>query len=295
MDLQHIRAFVAVAREGNLTRAASRLHLTQPAVSVQLRNFQEALGLTLFVRKGQGLTLTADGAEILQHAERVLAAVAHLQQRAGSMQFSMRGELSVGTTLSPEVTRLGAFLQKLVEMHPQVRIKLHHGMSGWVLEQIGSGKLEAGFYIGQIEQDAAAPRFHVMPLTVVSYYVIAPKGWKDKVADKGWAELSALPWIWSHPHSVHNRLLTERFDVHGVKPNIAAEANVEASMLDMVRSGIGLSLARDLVALRESQATGLVVIRDLPLQAELSFVTLANRKNEILIDTVLGAVRAAFQ
>ncbi len=295
MDLQHIRAFVAVAREGNLTRAASRLHLTQPAVSVQLRNFQQSLGLTLFVRTGRGLTLTPDGAEILQQAERVLAAVSQLQLRAGRMQSSLRGELSIGTSLDPEVTRLGALLQRLVEMHPQVRTKLHHGMSGWTLEQIANGKLDAGFYLGEIDQDASMPTFHAIPLATISYYVIAPKQWKDRVANKGWAELAALPWIWSHPHSVHNRMLTERFGAHGVKPHIAAEANVEASMLDMVRSGIGLSLARDLVALRESQANGMVAIRDFPLQAELSFVALESRKDEVLVDAILGAATAVFQ
>ena len=62
MDLKHIRSFAAVAREGNLTRAAEHLHLTQPALSLQLKNFQESLDLTLFSRSAQGLSPNADGA-----------------------------------------------------------------------------------------------------------------------------------------------------------------------------------------------------------------------------------------
>ncbi|MGR9580682.1 LysR family transcriptional regulator, partial [Pandoraea sputorum] len=72
MELAHLRAFVAIAREGNLTRAAQRLHLTQPAVSLQVKALQEALRLTLFTRTAQGLALTRDGQALLPLAERML-------------------------------------------------------------------------------------------------------------------------------------------------------------------------------------------------------------------------------
>ena len=62
MDLKHIRSFAAVAREGNLTRAAEHLHLTQPALSLQLKSFQESLDLTLFSRSAQGLSPNAERA-----------------------------------------------------------------------------------------------------------------------------------------------------------------------------------------------------------------------------------------
>ena len=69
MDLILLRAFVAVAREGNLTRAAKRLNLSQPAVSLQVQNLQQALRLTLFVRTARGLKLTRDGMAMLAHAQ----------------------------------------------------------------------------------------------------------------------------------------------------------------------------------------------------------------------------------
>lgn len=294
MDLQHIRAFVAVAREGNLTRAAERLHLTQAAVSVQLKNFQQSLDLTLLVRTPSGLTLTGDGKEILPFAERILATIGELEERASGMQDSIRGELRLGTTLSPEITRLGLLLQLLVAKHPQVRTKLHHGMSGSVKEQVVKGILDAGYYVGASETELETPEIYSIPLTTFTHFVIAPRGWKQRVADKGWSELAALPWIWAHPHSVHSRLLNARFQPLGLQPHVVAEADVETSMLDMVRSGIGLALAREPVALREAQANGLVVLQQLPLPAHLSFICLATRSNEPLMRATFTAVATVF-
>ncbi len=74
-DLQHVRAFVAVAREGSLTRAARLLHLTQPAVSLQLKSLQDQLNLRLLQRSPRGLTLTADGLKLLPYAEQILHAI----------------------------------------------------------------------------------------------------------------------------------------------------------------------------------------------------------------------------
>ena len=74
MDIQTLRIFVAVAREGSLSRAADKLALTQPAVSLQIKGLQAATGLTLFKRSAQGMNLTRDGAALLPLAEKVLAA-----------------------------------------------------------------------------------------------------------------------------------------------------------------------------------------------------------------------------
>jgi DNA-binding transcriptional LysR family regulator len=108
MDLQILRAFVLAAREGSVSRAAARLHLTQPAVSLQLKRLAEDTGLQLFTRTPHGLALTADGAALLPQAERVLAAVGDLQQAARNLQSTVRGALRIGTILDPEFTRLGS-------------------------------------------------------------------------------------------------------------------------------------------------------------------------------------------
>lgn len=280
MDLTQLRAFVTVAREGNLTRAAERLHLTQPAVSLQLKSLQQSLALQLLVRTPSGLTLSADGVKLLPLAERVLAGSQELLQAAHSLHSTLSGKLAIGTILDPEFTRLGAFLKMLVEGYPQVSTELKHGMSGWVQQQIRDGQMDVGYYLGPVQ-----PQLHALQLCSFTYHVLAPRGWGKRVAGKSWESLAQLPWIWSPPESVHHRLLSELFAQRQVQPLKVALVDQEASMLDLVKSGVGLSLVRDSIALRESQAHGLVIANSVSVTTELSFICLSNRKAEAAIAT----------
>ncbi|MBD9419199.1 LysR family transcriptional regulator [Achromobacter sp. ACM04] len=294
MDLKHIRTFAAVAREGNLTRAAEHLHLTQPALSLQLKNFQESLDLTLFSRTAQGLAPNADGRALLPSAQRILDALDDFQRALGALRDTVQGDLRIGTILDAEFLRLGATLQYLVEHYPKIRPTLRHGMSGSVAKQVRAGELDVGFSLGPQGCDAAPAGLEAMPLASFAYFVVAPKGWGAQVAGRDWAAIAALPWIWTPPDSVHHRLLSDKFDALGVAPNAVAEVDQEASMLDLVRSGVGLSLARDSVALRESQASGLVLVKGLAIQAELAFITQASRRSDPLVAAAFAAVQAAF-
>ncbi|MNT07833.1 LysR substrate binding domain protein [compost metagenome] len=200
----------------------------------------------------------------------------------------------MGTILDPEFLRLGATLQYLVEHYPKIRPTLRHGMSGSVGRQVRVGELDVGFCLGPQDPGANPPGLHAQPLASFAYYVVAPKGWSAQVAGRGWAEIAALPWIWTPPDSVHHRLLSAKFDALGIAPHAVAEVDQEASMLDLVRSGVGLSLARDSIALRESQASGLQLVKGLSIQAELSFVTQASRREDPLVAAAFAAVQAAF-
>lgn len=286
MDLTQLRAFVTVAREGNLTRAAERLHLTQPAVSLQIKALQTALNLQLFIRTPTGMMLTDDGAKLLPYADRVMASVAEFRQGADSLHSTLSGTLAIGTILDPEFIRLGAFLKRLVENYPQLSTQLQHGMSGWVLHQIKTGALDVGFYLG-----TPGKEFHYQSLTSFSYNVLAPQGWKSRVTGKDWPSLARLPWIWSPPESVHNRLLSKTFAQYKVTPNKVALVDQEPSMLDLVKSGVGLSLVRESIALREAHAHGLVIADAVSVATELTFVTLAKRKNDAPIAAVFSLLK----
>ncbi|RJG07626.1 LysR family transcriptional regulator [Noviherbaspirillum cavernae] len=287
MDFNQLRAFVTVAREGNLTRAAERLHLTQPAVSLQIKSLQNELNLQLFSRTAGGMALSDDGAKLLPFAERVMESLGEFRQGAQALHSTLSGTLAIGTILDPEFIRLGAFLKRLVETYPQLSTQLQQGMSGWVLQQVRSGQFDVGYYLGKPGKD-----FHYQTLTSFTYNVVAPHGWKTRVAGKDWAALAKLPWIWTPPESAHNRLLTRTFAQCKVTPNKVALVDQEPSMLDLVKSGVGLSLVRESIALREAHAHGLVIADAVSLPMELSFITLAKRKNEPTIAAVFSLLQA---
>lgn len=124
MDLTQLRAFTMVAGEGNLTRAAVQLHLTQPAVSLQIKALEQSLKVQLFTRAPTGMVLSGDGAKLLPLAERVIGSSIELLHAAhalnSTLNSTLNGHLSIGTILDPEFTRLGAFLKLLVEALPHI-------------------------------------------------------------------------------------------------------------------------------------------------------------------------------
>lgn len=297
LDLPLMRAFVAVAREGNVSRAAQRLHLSQPAVSLQLKRLSEAVGLPLFVRSTQGLELTPEGARLQAHAEQVLEAIGDFARQAEQLHGAVRGVLRVGTVLDPEFTRLGAFLRHFAGIAPQVQTELQQGMSGDVLARLQQHELDVGYCLDAAmpaQDDPAAGLFGVRDLLAFHYKVVAPAGWGPRVHGKGWEGLLALPWIATPTHSAHHHLLAPVLAAFRRQPVRAALVDQEASMLDLLKSGVGLSLVRDATAIRESQTHGLVIADQVQLPCTLRFVWLKARTSEPVVECALQALARAW-
>ena len=291
-DLPTLRTFVTVAREGSVSRAAERLHLTQPAVSLKLKQLQERLDLRLFRRHARGLSLTADGHALLPVAEKALAGMAAFEQQASALHSTLRGRLRIGTIVDPEFIRLGTFLRRLVERAPQLETELSHGMSGSVLERVRRDELDVGFYLAPPGEGPgeAGDEIACRELTQFHYHVIAPAGWGGRLAGAGWAQLAELPWIVTPPDSVHHRLLSGALAPLGEAPRGVARVDQEACMLDLVRAGVGLSLARDALAMAERQERGLAVAEGLRLPCALCFIWRRSRGEEPVIGEALAVL-----
>jgi len=132
--------------------------------------------------------------------------------------------------------------------------------------------------------------FKVKVLSHFTYRVLAPAGWGEQVLGRDWKALAALPWLATPPASAHHRLLASVFEPLGVAPRRVALVDQEASMLDLVRSGVGLSLVRDSIAMREAQARGLVVADRVSLDCDLSFVSLEARADDPVVASAWTAL-----
>jgi len=310
LDIQTLRVFVAVAKEGNVSRAAERVHLSQPAASLQLKSLSEHIGHKLFVRTPKGMTLTRCGALLLPKAEKVLSAMSEVNQFALKLNDTVQGTLSIGTILEPEFIRLGLFLKKLAEAVPQVTTELRQGLTGSVLAQVASGELDTCFYLGvpnkaDAEKLTAPPGFplfandfEVLLLTPFTYNVIAPPGWGPQVLGRDWTALATLPWLATPPASIHHRLLSSVFgpgSLTGVDPRRVAQVDQEASMIDLVKSGVGVSLARDFSAVRQQQAHGLVIADSVSFDCVLCFVCLKSRRNDPVVARAWGILEAVWK
>lgn len=293
-----IQAFVTVAREGSVSRAAEVLNLTQPAISHQIKRLSEDTGIVLFRRTPRGLQLTSEGAAMLPKAEQVLAAMAEFRRSASKQSGQVTGNLKIGTIVDPEFIRLGRLLLRLGSEYPNITTELVHGVSGEILDKLKRRQIDAGFYLAAPEDIASIPSdqpLHVRRLADFTYRIIAPVGWESRVAAADWPELAALPWIGTTPVSVHNRLLAKIFAASGCTQNVVALVDHEASMLEMVRSGVGLSLCRESIALHQRQSYGLALSEAQRVPASLAILTLEERKNHPVIAALFGQVETVWK
>jgi len=287
MELYQLRSFVAVAEAGHLTHAAEKLHVSQPAVSAQIKALEDELELALFERTSSGMVLTSAGERLLADAEKVLAAAQAMRNGAKALKGEIAGKLRVGTTSDPGFIRVGEFLNSTVERHPLLQVELHQEVTGAAFAKVRDGELDASFYYGEIEH----PSVEGLRLRASTYRVAAPAAWKMRVVDADWGAIATQPWVITPSISTHHKLVRALFDKHGIEPTKVVEADQESVIANLVISGVGLSLIREDLALEKEAAGEVCLWRDVRLETTLWFIYLQARKDDPAIRALLGVLR----
>jgi DNA-binding transcriptional LysR family regulator len=287
MELYQLRSFVVVAEVRHLTRAAEKLHISQPALSAQIKALEDELEVALFERTWSGMVLTAAGQRLLAEAEKVLLAAQVLRNEARALKGEVDGPAAVGTLSDPAFIRLGEFLSAVVERYPLLQLELHHEISGAAFEKVRDGQLDAAFYYGPLSHPAVAG----LELRPVTYLVAGPAAWRDRIVAASFAEVAALPWILTPSISSHNRLVSDLFETHGVEPAKVVEADQESVISSLVVSGVGLSLMREDVALAKEAAGEVCLWAKGRATTTLRFIYPQERAADPVIRALLDAIR----
>ncbi|HSN15095.1 MAG TPA: LysR family transcriptional regulator [Anaeromyxobacteraceae bacterium] len=290
MELQLLRAFVAVARHGSVTRATQALFLSQPAVSAQVKALEEEVHLQLFDRTSQGMTLTPAGTALLPLAERLLGEETRLLAEAGRLSGSFSGRLRLGMpaatflpSLDPGTLRLAELLKRISMGHPALLVDVHHGTSASILEDVGGRRLDLGLVVGPAGGDGLA-QLRVKSLVV---YVAAPAAWREEIARRGWEPLMRSPWVAGAEDSYCGRAARER--AHD--PSRIIEVDHPGAVLELVGAGLCVGLLHEEDALEAEQAGTVLLWKERPLRAELSFVWSAEAAGQMPLAAVLPIVR----
>jgi len=291
MELYQLRSFAAIAEFGHLTRAAEKLHISQPALSAQIKALEEELGVALFERSASGMALTVKGQRLLPQAEKVLAAAQGLRAEARALKGEVAGRARIGTVADPEVIRIGELMATTVERYPLLQIELHQAVSGEAFEQVRAGELDASFYFGELTHPTVAG----LRIREIVYRVVAPASWRDRVAAAGWSEIAALPWIRTPSISTHNQLMTQLFREHDVTLTRVVEADQESLLSSLVASGVGLALMREDVAHEKESAGELCVWKKAQATTTLWFIYSAARTHDPVIAALLDVLRDRWQ
>ena len=282
LNYHHLRYFWAVAHDGNLTRTAERLNLSQSAVSVQIKQLEASLGHTLFERRGRQLILTEAGRIALDHADAIFASgrelIGTLQEKGRSRQAVRIGALA---TLSRNFHM--EFLRPILGRQ-DVEIILRSGTSAQLLQALEALNLDVVLINRAPLRDASTPfvshRLSEQPVSLVGTPELLGgiSGLNDLLA--------GLPIILPTSDTgvrIGFDALTERL---GIRPQIAAEVEDMAMMRLLAREGVGLAVLPPIVVQDELTNGRLIEADRLPGIGETFFaVTLSRRfPNPVLAD-----------
>ncbi|MCB1887154.1 MAG: LysR family transcriptional regulator [Rhodocyclaceae bacterium] len=286
MELYHLKTLVAVAEAGHLTRAAERLHLSQPTVSAHIRALEELLAITLFERTPKGMSLTPAGAELLPSARAALAAVERVRLHAGQLRGELRGVFRLGTNTDAGFLRLPALQRLMAERHPHLGLELLAGSSGANLARLAAGELDASFVSGAFDTET----FDHVFVRDEEFAIAAPLPWRDALQHAGVEALASQPWIHNAPDHIQTRVLEAVFAPIGKTPMRAAVVNRKDSILAMVAAEVGLAISRreDIERAAATQPVCALPLR-LPPQA-IHLVWLPTRGADALLQAVVTGV-----
>lgn len=128
--------FIEIAQAGVLSRAAERLGITQPSLSLALKRLEKTMGVQLFIRHKQGVTLTQAGKQLLVHARQLLHYWENTKTKALASEREVQGHFSIGCHTTLGIYALPQFLPKLLERYPKLSINLKHGLSRKITEEV---------------------------------------------------------------------------------------------------------------------------------------------------------------
>ena len=142
MELRTLRSFLAVAREGNVTRAARQLHITQPALSRQLAELEREVGCALLIREARGVTLTEQGMLLRKRAEEIVSLADRTERELRAPAAEVEGDVWVGGGESRAMALVARVATQIAAEHPGVRLRVHSGNGADVLERVERGLLD---------------------------------------------------------------------------------------------------------------------------------------------------------
>jgi DNA-binding transcriptional LysR family regulator len=233
MDLTALQIFKTVAEEGGITKAASKLHRVQSNVTTRVKQLEEQLGTTLFLRQNRRLILTAEGQLLLGYADRLLRLSSEAE--AVLRDGTPRGLLRIGTLESTAATRLPPILSRYHLAYPQVRIELVTGTTGALIARVLNFEIEAAF----VAEPFSARNLESHPAFNEELVLIAPKSYPKikRPADIGRKTIIAFGAGCTYRRCLENWLAKAQ-----VVPDHVMEFNSYHAIVACVASGAGVAM-----------------------------------------------------
>jgi DNA-binding transcriptional LysR family regulator len=257
INLNHLRVFAAVAEEGNVTRAAARLSVSQPAVSKQLGDLERALDLRLCDRLPRGVRLTEAGRRLRSHAARLLAVEAAAEAEMAALVEGERGRLSVGAS-----TTIGSYLVpelfgRFKRRHPEIDLELHIANTQAIQAALVGGSLDLALtegFVGAATLEAEVVAHDEMKLIVPADHAFTRRR-RVRVGD-----LSRVPMIMRERGSGSRDVIEAALSARGVRLEPAMSLGSTEAVKNAVAAGLGVAFVSELTVGQELRSARLAVV-----------------------------------
>jgi DNA-binding transcriptional LysR family regulator len=261
MELRHLRYFVVAAEEQNVTRAAERLHLSQPPLSRQIRDLEDELGVELFRRTAKSLALTEAGRAFLPEARAVLLRVDQAADAARAAANRCQGKLRVGYAPSLTAKFLPRALRAFAAEYPGTHVTLHDLSSEECRQKLAARKLDVAL---TIRPSGAAKGFRYEEIANV--HVACAVGRDHPLARKRSVTLKQLagePFV-SYAEDEYPEYVARLRQIcraAGFRPNIVGEYDGATGLITAVESGRGIALVAEMLGCLSGPRLSLVPVR----------------------------------
>jgi DNA-binding transcriptional LysR family regulator len=257
MDLNQLQGFVTIVHEGTFTRAAERLFLTQPALSLQIKALEEELGAPLFERRNRQVFLTEAGRTVFDRAEHLLALAGQIRQDIDALQGPHSGRLNIGASDTTCLYVLPPLVQQFRSRFPGVEIHLTNRPSGEIVELLKTGAVDFGIVTlpvadSQVESERLFWREDV---------AICRRGHPlANQAEIDLADLNQYPLLLLEQGSTSRALLDGLFAAAGLAPQVIDLGSIEV-IKRYVEIDLGISVVPALSVAEEVRAARLCALR----------------------------------
>ncbi|MHC4340706.1 MAG: LysR family transcriptional regulator [Planctomycetota bacterium] len=240
MDLEAMRSFYHVAREGSFSRAAKLLHISQPAMSVRIKTLERELGERLFDRARKGVALTEAGSVLYRSAEKIFSDVEEALARLAELKESGAGRVRLGCSDTVSLYLLPPILKRFRKRFPAAEITIRNAYSSEILDLLARGELDFGIVTRPPGLDR---RLEASELFTEPFVVAAGK--QDPLLRRSQIALGALdgrPMVALEKGTVTRDGVERAFRSAGVRPRVVLETgNIEVQKL-YAASGFGFAL-----------------------------------------------------
>lgn len=263
MDIDQMRGFLETAREKSFTKAAEKLFLTQPAVSLQVKALEVELGTRLFERRGKQILLTNAGRLLYERSEEVLDLVARVHQDIASLGELKTGQLRVGTSDTNCAYILPPVVKAFREAYPGVELRLTDRMSAEVVRLVFEGSVDFGLATLPVAESRVKTEFLFVRDDVVICPLDHPLVRLDEVSLR---QVTDYPMLMLEQGSTSRALLDRVLQEAGLTAQVAMELGSIEVMKRFVEIGLGVALVPEVAVREDVLARKIAAVRvvDLP-------------------------------